>query len=56
MQQEAPTVIGRLEEFLRSAGAVDAQLAAAWLLLAGMVGLLAFLLWRRNSARKTRDA
>jgi hypothetical protein len=52
MQPGAQTVIGRLEEFLRSAGAVDAQLTAAWLLLAGTVGLLVFLLCRRRLARE----
>ena len=56
MQQGPQTVIERLEEFLQSAGAVDAQLTAAWLLIAGAVGLLVFLLWRRKSARETGAA
>jgi len=56
MEAGSLTIIQRFEEWLRGTGALDAQLTAAWLLLAGMAGLLVFLLWRKKSASRTRAA
>lgn len=56
MEQRPQTLLERFETLFGSPDAIDIQLAVAWLLLVGMMGLLAFLLWRRRSARDVREA